>query len=283
MTELSSQTRVLLELARSSDGPTETDCERLAGSLATKVGIAAPILLGGAAVGALPHAGATATAGLVAGGASVASGLSAPSLLSSAGVKVVLAALAGATVGVATMAPVVMLSPDPAEAQPVQPAEPALVEGRLAAANAPGRALEHPAIPAVAGAVREPVQGNAPIAALGAPGTPVRSKAAASLAREAELLAAVQSDLRDDEPERALALLDEHERAYSGGALSEERRAARVLALCQAGQRDAARRLAIEFLAAAPRSPLVPRIQSSCAFAALAPEPSAAKRSASHE
>ena len=299
MTELSSQTRALLEITRSSDGPTETDRQRLANALATKVGIGAPILLGGASVGALPQGGATAAAAIAAGNATATPVTSLATLLSSAGVKVVLAGLVGAAVGLATMTPVVLLAPGAPEVQPAEP-----LSGDGASGLAPGElrqrepsAAKNPTsggepVPGVVGGNQSPrataaggVQSPHPSVSDSTPAAPLgnsaaeRPKAAASLSREAELLAAVQGELSANKPERALELLDEHERAYSSGALSEERQAARVLALCQAGQRETARYHAIEFLKAAPRSPLVPRIQSSCAFSAQNPAAPKAGRS----
>jgi hypothetical protein len=271
-----------LEIARSVDGPTGADRERLANSLASKIGIAAPILLGGAPVGALPHAGATAAAEIVAGSATATSGISAAALSSSGAVKVFLAGVIGAALGLATTAPVVMLRPDASDAHPSRPSQTTPASHEHTTDHAPTTAAGSPFVSSVEGAIQSPGP-HAPIkatsAAIGvAHGPATRSKAAASLTREAELLAAVQSELRANNPERALALLDEHERAYSGGALSEERQAVRVLALCQAGKWTAARHEAVEFLQTAPRSPLVPRIQSSCAFTAqgapaLRPEP----------
>jgi hypothetical protein len=291
MTELSGRTRALLEITRGSDGPSEEDRGRLARSIAAKAGVAVPILLGGASVGALPHAGATAAAEVAVGGAASSSGLGA-TLLSSAGVKIFLAGLVGASVGLATMAPIAMLTPRAGEVESPQPREPTPASDRMAA-SAAGNGDKRELVSAVAPAHTSPQAAAEPngdslprqsarrrsaepgestagsAAAVPTDRAPqVRSKTPASLTREAELLAAVQDELRANKAGRALELLDEHESAYSGGALSQERQALRVLVLCQTGQREAARHLAVEFLTAAPRSPLVPRVRSSCAFAA---------------
>src|SRR5262249_36408651 len=78
---------------------------------------------------------------------------------------------------------------------------------------------------------------------------PATSAHAALPALDAELslLREAQGALRAGEPARALALLDAAQPA--GGALGEERDAARVLALCGAGRVDDARREAARFLA----------------------------------
>jgi hypothetical protein len=75
----------------------------------------------------------------------------------------------------------------------------------------------------------------------------------------------VQVALRDGRPARALALLDEQDRAFAAGALVEERAAARVFALCASGLVAAARSGAIAFVARYPRSVFRARVQSSCA------------------
>jgi hypothetical protein len=82
------------------------------------------------------------------------------------------------------------------------------------------------------------------------------------------LLASVQSELNAGRGRQALKLLDAHERRGQGSMLGPERAAARVLALCQVGDVAGARQLANEFLRSAPNSPVVPRIQRSCAFRA---------------
>lgn len=88
---------------------------------------------------------------------------------------------------------------------------------------------------------------------------------------EASLIAAARRELAAGKPEQALERLAEHESGFASGMLSEERRALRVVALCNLGRRDEARQIADAFLREAPRSPLVPRIRKSCAFAG-APE-----------
>jgi len=80
------------------------------------------------------------------------------------------------------------------------------------------------------------------------------------------LLEAAQRELASGRAASALSLLDEHARRFPAGALSEERIAARVLSLCALGRHEAARQSANAFLAASPRSPLIPRLRGSCAL-----------------
>jgi hypothetical protein len=75
----------------------------------------------------------------------------------------------------------------------------------------------------------------------------------------------VQAHLRAGRGEAALELLDT--RSDGGTLLEEERMASEVLAACQAGQRDRARRAALAFLARAPGSLLANQVRNSCVFA----------------
>lgn len=86
-----------------------------------------------------------------------------------------------------------------------------------------------------------------------------------SLAEELALMREVRTALSSGNASRALTLLDEHARRFPRGTLGQERQATRVLALCAAGRVGEARAEAARFEKAAPRSPLLPRIRSSCA------------------
>jgi hypothetical protein len=90
----------------------------------------------------------------------------------------------------------------------------------------------------------------------------------ASLAAESRALGDVQRALRDGAGERALHLLDDQDRRFVRGALSEERAAARVLALCAAGRVAAARQGAAAFVARHASSPLRARVLAACGEAA---------------
>jgi hypothetical protein len=62
-----------------------------------------------------------------------------------------------------------------------------------------------------------------------------------------------------------MTALDEHARRFPRGALSEERDAARVLALCAQGRAPDARASASAFVAANPRSPFAAQVRRACA------------------
>ena len=84
------------------------------------------------------------------------------------------------------------------------------------------------------------------------------------LRAETEALRLAQQALRDNMPQQALQLLDEQDLRFREGLLSQERAAARVLALCQAGRVGEARAQSLRFERLWPRSPLLGRIRSAC-------------------
>ncbi|MET0286535.1 MAG: hypothetical protein ABW352_18780, partial [Polyangiales bacterium] len=70
--------------------------------------------------------------------------------------------------------------------------------------------------------------------------------------------------LRDGQPLRALSALREHARRFPDGKLHELAAVTRVLALCDVGQRDEARRNADSFLHDHPRSVHASRVRDAC-------------------
>jgi hypothetical protein len=87
------------------------------------------------------------------------------------------------------------------------------------------------------------------------------------LGAEIELLARVNSAVNAGDSGRALGSLREYDRRFGAGILREERAAASVLALCAAGRARDARAEADRFVRRWPRSPLLSRIEGSCAGA----------------
>jgi hypothetical protein len=90
------------------------------------------------------------------------------------------------------------------------------------------------------------------------------SASTSNLEAETLLLADAQAAIQRKDYSTALAKLDEYERAYPTGVLTEERTAARVVALCGAGRAPESRSLGKKFLARWPRSPLAPRVRDAC-------------------
>ena len=99
----------------------------------------------------------------------------------------------------------------------------------------------------------------------------------ASLAQVVRLLERVHHKLRDSEAEAALQVLRQQEVRFSHSQLRPDFEVARVLAWCELGHTQEARRAAERFLRANPGSPLGGRLLHSCAF--KAPSPKAADRS----
>jgi hypothetical protein len=85
-----------------------------------------------------------------------------------------------------------------------------------------------------------------------------------NLAAEARGLARAQAALREGNAAQALSLLDQQKAQFAGGALEEERAAARVFALCNAGLIQEANTAAAEFLMRSPRSVLAERVAKAC-------------------
>ncbi len=133
----------------------------------------------------------------------------------------------------------------------------------LTARAAPARPANEPSPPAI-------------VAAPSSPAPPATTRAAArrapgELAAETALIASAQAATNRGQAGRALELLDQYERRFGGGALAEEHAAARVLALCSAGRRAAARAEAAQFLARWPRSPQAARVRQACSREATTP------------
>jgi predicted lipid-binding transport protein (Tim44 family) len=103
-----------------------------------------------------------------------------------------------------------------------------------------------------------------------APG-PARGSPAARplppLAEEARLLKQAQQALRAGEPQVALASLAEHQRRFPQGQLALERNAARLTALCALGHTPQTLSEARTFLQQHPQSGLSQQVRASCGLA----------------
>jgi hypothetical protein len=85
------------------------------------------------------------------------------------------------------------------------------------------------------------------------------------LAEETALLASANAALRAGSSTRALALLDDYDHRYPAGVLREEVLATRIIARCELDAGGATKNAdADAFLARHPKSPLAPRVRSSC-------------------
>jgi TolA-binding protein len=83
-----------------------------------------------------------------------------------------------------------------------------------------------------------------------------------TLAEEIVALDEARSALRDRQPARALAAIDDYARRFPGGMLGQEAAVLRIEALMAKGDRAEAARFGRRFLAAYPASPLAPRVRT---------------------
>ncbi|HVJ15429.1 MAG TPA: tetratricopeptide repeat protein [Polyangiaceae bacterium] len=225
MSELKTETRALLDLGRAGDDPSDDSVDRNRRRLALKIGAAA--LGAGTVAGSTTSAAAMSTAGAWAS----------TKVLALCGTLLVGGIAAGAYTLRAERA-----------AEPV------------ASAPRPVAVVEKNELTPPAAVAPEP----APVVSA-EPGPPARATAPArSIQSELELIRAAQKHLHRSEARAALSLLADHARRYPAGALSEEREASRVFALCQLGDVAAARTQAERFLRRSPNSPFAERVRASC-------------------
>jgi hypothetical protein len=85
------------------------------------------------------------------------------------------------------------------------------------------------------------------------------------LSHQVAAIRAARAAIRDGDAHAALLTLDREMPQGQAGALAPEAALARVTAYCRLGQTEAARRTAESFLRQYPESPLVARMQESCA------------------
>jgi hypothetical protein len=102
------------------------------------------------------------------------------------------------------------------------------------------------------------------------PRSPARKREAppappADLAGELALLTEISAATKRGDVAQANELLRTYDRRHRSGQLAEERAAAGIIVLCASGRTQAARSEARRFLERWPRSPLVARINTSCA------------------
>lgn len=155
---------------------------------------------------------------------------------------------------------------------------PTIHDGPRGEANVEPKIVTHEAvsIPSVAvttlpdvAPASTPVQATKRPAASALPASSLPAKPPATdddtLEKEARILADARSASQNHDGARALALLDEHARAFPHGWLASERDAERVLVLCRMGRQAEATRAAASFLEGRPKGPLTQRVEASCA------------------
>jgi TolA-binding protein len=96
------------------------------------------------------------------------------------------------------------------------------------------------------------------------PPPPSRRATPDRLAEEVALLSQAAKDLRAGHAASALSALNEHQKKFPNGALSQERRAARAEALCALGRGSEAQSELALLERRAPKSPLLVRARQRC-------------------
>ena len=255
MSELSPEARALIDETRHSEGLTPTQRGRIRSALVVQMGV-------GSAVSTGASIGAASTAAKVAGGA---------------GFTVAMAAKAVATVAIVGAVGTGSLSValygwphrEPARssqtARPPEAAWSSDVPHLVVPHEEPARGVSRTELPSpVAPPSEMRIAPSRPVAATSHVSTAVLSVPPSSLESETRLLRDASFELGAGRPERALALLDEHARSFSGGALVEEGRVERILALCALGRTSAAHDEGARFLRERPHSLLADRVRASC-------------------
>jgi type IV secretory pathway VirB10-like protein len=228
MSELSRETKTLLDLGRDGEALRPRDKARLRRVVLAQVAATSVVATTSAAA-----AWTAVTAKIV-------------------GVAVVVGSVAA---GVVYVSPRRAEAPRPqATAVVARPATPTAPAVKKAAPPTPAR---EPAAPPV----------NPPPVATARPPEPAPSPVAAvptMLEEETRLLHAAEDAMKAGSPDRALATLGEHAARFPDGYLARERAADRVFALCLAGRQDDARQEADAFLAVEGVGPLAERVRTSC-------------------
>lgn len=227
MSELSREARGLIDDGYSVLRPSSGDRARVRTALATRLGAAA-LLIPYPASAALPK-----------------------SLIAWSKLHAVIASVSAGVVAVGAYYGAQSAAEPAAAPPPVMPAAATPHEARQAPAPVHSAAPDaEPAAPEPA-AVVFPSRKPAPVDAL---------------AEEVAILSRATSALRAGSPADGLRLLNEHQRKFPKGRLAEERRAARIQALCALGRRTEAEAELSRLAQSSPRSPHLARAQRACGF-----------------
>jgi RNA polymerase sigma-70 factor (ECF subfamily) len=239
---LDPEARRILDLARAARTPSEDDRARLQRRLTTAIGVS---IASGASI-------AAAEAGKSIGVGKATGSLVALKFWVGGGALVAVAAVSYLSLGPATRTP---RATGPATALAAR------------AVSAPSTSVTEPPVMATQAGEQAPAENaRAPERAARHPERHQKPAALAPLASELELLHRAQAAWRSGDGKLALALLDQHAASYPRSSLSLERDGLRVLTLCELGRHEEASRSAHSFLVRAPRSPMRPSIEQSCAL-----------------
>ena len=292
---LNAKSQAFLRSVQDDDDPSREDYDRvragvkgrLAASVAAGVAALATAKTAAASQAAAVTATTTVAAGAAGGttaaiatGAAIpASGVGAALVTKLAAVVLVVGAVAGGTTAIVssrqsspattTTAPV-DIAPSAHNLKNPPRVQPPAIPPAIAA---PAPSVETATLVATATVTSTAVAppSPAPVIPMGTPAATAPATAAAETApvpspldAEIALVRDAREALRVGNPARALALLDDHARRFSGGALAEDSDALRIQALCALGRAGEARGLATRFLASHSASPYAPSVRASC-------------------
>ena len=230
MARLTPDAEKLVMAGRAAFRPTDTDRERVLLAIMPKLGVGA-----GAELDVSAHASTATKATLLKSGA----------------------ALVG--LGVAGVGLFLALRPE----APPAPQVPDIVAKVAPAIPAPKNAPE----------VAPPEEPSAPepiLADKRATSTPRPADSRDSLAQEVAILSRAGAELHGGRAQAALSALEEHQRKFPGGMLTQERMAARVQALCALGRTKEAQSELARLARVSPNSPHEARARKACGAALTA-------------
>jgi hypothetical protein len=256
MSEAERYAAAVLEAARSAHDPSAADQQRVHDALS-------------AALVAAPMAG-TASVGQVGAGSVTASGDVAAVSTLKLTVAATLIGAAGFAGGFWSRPMIVQQEGQPAtttSTSKVQPRAPRPKSGQPARPALPQASATAP----LAGQARSDALSPADSSDRAPTSVKSSGRFRLSLGEEAAALKRAQLTI-DADPRRALGLLDDLKRDHPGGALQEEVRVARILALCALGRAQIAKNEARDFLRLYPSSVHIPRVRASCALSTQASE-----------
>jgi hypothetical protein len=273
MNQLSRESRALLAAARHGELTSEADRVRIRGKLSRR--LAAGLAMG-TAVTASATAAEAAHSGVLAAVAAWLPGaakvIGVVAVTGAVGVGVVQVArnsadspkapatavssslqprVARPAAGVAAAAPAVDAPEPPAQVSKQQQESAAVVTPAIAAKPATRSAM--PPAPAA----EAPVSADAP------------SLQGDSLGSQVSAIREARAAIRRGDPQAAMAAIDQQFPEGQASPLEPEATLARISALCRLGNAAAARRVAEQFLARFPESPLAERMRGSCAYVSV--------------
>lgn len=276
MNELSPRVRAIVEAARAADDPTGEDRARVRGAVLKAIAAGAPVALGAASAKAMKGGAGGKVAG--SGLAVKIAGVIGVAIVAGAGVFAAASREDGGILrakdALVALADSVDLPEPPADEGPVP------IQNEGLAPEGPREDSIRPDLPREGeeprGGARPPQKTNTNTDKNSNTDSNTNTNTkdsnrtridapASSLEEETKRLREAHKALRSGQPERALELLEEQSAAFASGELREERAAARVFALCEAGKTSDAKAAAQAFLRENPRSPLAGRVRGACA------------------